>query len=126
MLRLIFLLHFDVGGGHAIFPDLFGRKLPAGDLEASQFGAEVFDAAACVNQRAERHVAANARKTIEISEFHGMPPRGWDCRLKRLSAGCRLILSAGAECVKRAKHQNATVGASPRSSGRPWANAMPG
>jgi hypothetical protein len=35
----------------------------------------MFDVAAGVNQSAERHVAANARKTIEISEFHGMPPR---------------------------------------------------
>jgi hypothetical protein len=61
----------------------------------------VFHVAAGVNQGAERHVAANARKTIEISEFHGMPPCGWDSRLKRLSAGCRLILSAEGKGVKR-------------------------
>src|SRR6266481_9584146 len=30
-----------------------------------------------------------------------MPPRGWECCLKPLSAGFRLILSAEAGCVKR-------------------------
>src|SRR5216684_7596565 len=124
MLRLIFGLHLNVGSSHAIFPDFFGGKLPARDVQATQFGAEVFHVAAGIDQRAERHVTANARETIEISEFHGMPPRGWDCRLKRLSAGCRLILSAETECVKRARHQDATGGAPQRSSGTPWANAM--
>jgi len=62
MVRLIFRLHFDVGGGNAILPDFFGRKFPPGDLEASKSGAEVFHTATCVNQRAERHVTANARK----------------------------------------------------------------
>src|SRR6266849_2183270 len=75
MLRLIFCLHLDVGGGHAVFPDFFGGEFPSGDLEAAEFRAEMFHVAAGVNQGAKRHVAANARKTIEISEFHGMPPR---------------------------------------------------
>src|SRR6267143_3424842 len=102
MLGLILGLHLDVGGGHAVFPDLLGSKLPPGDLKGAQFRAEMFHIAAGVHQGAERHVTANARKTIKISEFHGTPPCGWDCRLKGLSAGCRLILSAEAGCVKRA------------------------
>ena len=94
VLRLIFGLDLDAGGGHAVFPDFFGGELPAGDPETAQFGAEEFHVAAGINEGAERHVTANARKTVEISEFHGMPPSGWDCRPKHLSAGCRLILSA--------------------------------
>ncbi len=74
MLRLIFGLHLNVGSSHAIFPDFFGGKLPPRDLEATQFGAEVFHVAAGIDQRAERHVTANARETIEISEFHGSSP----------------------------------------------------
>src|SRR5260370_11423245 len=75
MLLLILRLHFDVGGGHAVFPDFFGGELPARDLEAAQFRAEMFQVTASVDQSAERHVTANARKTIEISKFHGIPPR---------------------------------------------------
>src|SRR5713226_8238696 len=70
MLRLIFGFDLDVGGSHAVFPDFFSGKLPARNLKAKELGA-----AAGVNQGAERHVTANARKTIKISEFHGMPPR---------------------------------------------------
>jgi len=87
MLLLVFSLDLDIGGGHAVFPNFFGGELPSGDLQATEFGAEAFQVAPGVNQGAERHVAANARKTVEISEFHGMPPRGWDFRLKNLSAG---------------------------------------
>ena len=94
MFLLVFGLDLHMGGGHAVFPDFFGGELPAGDPETAQFGAEEFHVAAGINEGAERHVTANARKTVEISEFHGMPPSGWDCRPKHLSAGCRLILSA--------------------------------
>jgi len=75
MLLLVFGVDLDVGGGHAVLPDFFGGEFPAGDLQAAQFGAEEFHAAAGVHQGAKRHVTANARKTIKISEFHGMPPR---------------------------------------------------
>src|SRR6266851_7083194 len=50
MLGLIFCFDFDVGGGHTVFPDFFGRELPSRDLEASEFGAEVLHVAARVNQ----------------------------------------------------------------------------
>src|SRR6266478_5166799 len=82
MLLLVFGLDLDIGGGHAVFPDFFGGELPARDLEAAEFGAELFHATASVYQSAKRHVAANARKTIEISEFHGMPPRELPALLK--------------------------------------------
>ena len=100
MFLLLLGLDLDVGGGHAVFPDFFGGELPPRDLQAAESGAEVFHVAAGVNQGTERHVAANTRKTIEIGEFHGMPPCGWDCRLESLSAGCRLILSAESKGVK--------------------------
>ena len=101
MLRLIFCLHLNVGGGHAVLPNSFGRKSPARDPEAAQFSAKLFLVTAGIDQRAKGHVTANAGKTVEIGEFHGMPPCGWDCCLKRLSARCRLILSAEREGVKR-------------------------
>src|SRR5260370_27097298 len=75
MFRLIFGLDLDVGCGHAVLPNFLGGKLPAGDLQDPQFGAEKFDVAAGVEQSAERHVTADARKTIKIGEFHGNPPR---------------------------------------------------
>src|SRR6266403_3810066 len=103
MLLLVLGLDLDVGGGHAIFPDFFDGELPSGELQAAEFSAEILHIAAGVNQGAERHVAANARKTVEISEFHGMLPCAPDCRLKRLSAGCRLILSAEGKGVKRGR-----------------------
>ncbi len=60
MLRLVFGLDLDVGGSHAVFPHFFGDEVPTGNLEAAEFGAEMFDVTAGVHQGAERHVAANA------------------------------------------------------------------
>ena len=76
VLLLIFGLDLNAGGGHAVLPDFIGVKFPARDLQAAKSGAEVFQVAAGVNQSAKRHVAANARKTIKIGEFHGMPRAG--------------------------------------------------
>ena len=106
MFLLVLGLDLDIGSGHAVFPHFFGGELPTGDLQAAQFGAEVFDVAAGVHQSAERHVAANARKTIEISEFHGMPPCEEDFPLKNLSARYKLILSAQRRSVKRARRSS--------------------
>src|SRR6266403_1071088 len=88
MLGLILCFDFDVGGGHAVLPDFFG--------------GEMLNVAAGVNQGTESHVAANARKTIEISEFHGgnRSAVGLHCLLG-LSAGYKLILSTQRRSVKR-------------------------
>src|SRR5258708_11110726 len=102
MLGLIYRLRLDVGSGHAVLPNFFGGKLPARHLQAAQFGAKVVDVAAGVNQSAERHVTANSRKTIKISDFHGMLlPRERDSVMKSLSAGSKLILSAQTRRVKQ-------------------------
>src|SRR5260370_27512586 len=122
MLLLVFGVDLEVGGGHAVLPDFFGAEFPAGDLQAAQFGAEEFHAAAGVHQGAKRHVTANTRKTIKISEFHGMPPCGWERRLKGLSAGCRLILSAEAGCVKRAGLRGRREHRAEKTSSNFWAN----
>ena len=74
MLGFIFSLHLDVSCGHAVLPDFFGGQLPSGHLQAAQLGTKMVQGTAGVHQRAERHVPANARKTIKISEFHGIPP----------------------------------------------------
>src|SRR6267154_753445 len=105
MLGLILCFDFDVGGGHAGLPDFFGGESPARDLQAAQFGAEMHNVAAGVNQGTESHVAANARKTIEISEFHGgnRSAVGLHCLLG-LSAGYKLILSTQRKTVKRPGH----------------------
>jgi hypothetical protein len=55
--------------------------------------------AAGVNQCAERHVAADTRKTVEIGEFHGMPPR--ELPVRSSPVGEELIVSAEAKSVKR-------------------------
>ena len=73
VLGLIFGRDLDVGRSHAVLPDLFGREIPTGDTEAAELGAKMFEVAAGVNERTKGHVAANARKTVKISEFHGMP-----------------------------------------------------
>src|SRR2546423_13559344 len=60
MLLLIFGFYAHIRGGHAIFPDLFGRQLPAGDLQPAQIGAELLEIAAGIDERAESHVSADA------------------------------------------------------------------
>src|SRR5258708_38290167 len=102
MLGMILSLDLDVGGGHTVFPDFFGGEVPPWDLEAAQLGAEMLQIAAGVNQGAERHVTANARKTIEIGEFHGNPPRELpallESRWRRIDSigGCRVCQTRGA------------------------------
>src|SRR5215470_13897153 len=101
MFLLVFCLHLDVRRGHSIFPKLLGGKLPTGNLKSAKFRAEMLDRAAGIDQRTERHVAANARKTIKIREFHReKPPHGRTSSSNCLSAGFRLILSAQTISVK--------------------------
>jgi hypothetical protein len=66
------------------------------------------DVAASVHQGAERHVATNARKAVEISEFHGMPPR--ELPVRSSPVGEELIVSAEAEGVKRGERRDAGDG----------------
>src|ERR1700732_3736555 len=63
--------------------------------------------AAGIEQRAESHVAANARKTIKISEFHGSTPQSWQPGAvlpspQEMSDGSISIVSAALRGVKSA------------------------
>ena len=49
MLRLIFCLHLNVGCGHAVLPNFFGRKSPARDPQAAQFSAKLFHVTASID-----------------------------------------------------------------------------
>jgi hypothetical protein len=60
MLLLVFRLDANVCGGHAVFPDFFGKQVPAIDLQTAEFGTEMFDVAAGIDERAERHVSTYA------------------------------------------------------------------
>src|SRR6266705_3505282 len=100
MLGLIFCSHLDAGGGYSVFPNFFGRKLPARHLEATQFGAKVIQVATGIHQSAEGHVSTDARKTIKIGEFHGNPPRElpvpMESRRRRIDS-----IGGGGECQTR-------------------------
>src|SRR5216684_4345523 len=77
MLLLVFRFYAHARRGHAVFPYFFGGQFPSRDLQAAQLRAEVREVTARVEERAESHVAADARETIKIREFHGhTPPRG--------------------------------------------------
>src|SRR5579864_2573193 len=78
MLLLILRLYLNVGRRHAILPDFLGRDFPSGDFETVKLRAKMLDGAARIHQGAEGHVAASARETIEISQFHGKTAERWD------------------------------------------------
>src|SRR5690348_6171885 len=82
MLLLILHFHLDVCRRHAVLPDFLRRDFPSGDLETVKLRAKMLDGAAGIHQRAEGHVATNARKTIKISQFHGKTAERWDFKPK--------------------------------------------
>src|ERR1700687_400199 len=101
MLLLVFRFHAHARGGHAVLPDLFGGQFPTRNLQAAQVRAELREVAARVEERAESHVAADARKAIKIRQFHGStPPRGFLRAAKNVSVGSISILSAAVWGVK--------------------------
>src|SRR5215470_9644442 len=101
MLLLIFGLDLDVSGRHSVLPNFLRRKLPAGNLQGAEFRAQMLNGTAGIDQSAEGHVAADARKTVKIRKFHGMAAERWDFQASNcLSAGCKLILSAQPKSVK--------------------------
>src|SRR5712672_3523734 len=80
MRLLILSLHSRIRRGHPVLPYFFRGQLPPRHLQATQVAAKLLDIAARVQQRAERHVAANARKAIKIRQFHGSTPQPWQPR----------------------------------------------
>src|ERR1700687_5823362 len=101
MLLLVFRFHAHARGGHAVLPDLFGGQFPSRNLQAAQVRAELGKVAAGVEERAESHVAAGARKAIKIRQCHGStPPRGSLRAARNVSVGSISILSAALRGVK--------------------------
>src|SRR6266851_3867867 len=101
MFLLVFGLHARARGGHAVLPYFFGGQFPSRHLQAAQLLAQTHEIAAGVEQRAESHVAADARKAIKICEFHGStPPRGNVRPARNVSDGSISIVSAALRGVK--------------------------
>ena len=103
MLLLIFADHLYVGCGHAIFPDFLGGERPAGNVQGLQFGAQIFNRAAGVDQSAEGHVSADSAKTVKIGQFHsGPPPCDGAGTAKKCCGAGETIVSAASGRVKPA------------------------
>src|SRR5260370_41908662 len=70
-------------------------------MQAAQLFPQMLWIAAGIQQRAKSHVAADARKAIKISEFHGStPPRGRAKTARNVSDGSNSIVSAALWGVK--------------------------
>src|SRR5260221_13222867 len=65
---------FREGCSHAVFPDFFGGRLPAGEVQELQFRAKMSNGDTRVQKGAEGHITADAAETVEIGAFHGLKP----------------------------------------------------
>ena len=70
MMRLA-RFHFHVRGENPPALHLFRRNAPAIQLEFPQLGFDLAQIGARIHQRAQHHVAADARKTVKIGDTHG-------------------------------------------------------
>src|SRR5215472_8816717 len=101
MLLPVLRPHRDGGGGHSVLPNLSGRKFPTRNREAAKFRPQVLDRATRIHQGPKCHVAADAGKTVKISQFHRKkPPTGGTSSRNCRSVGFQLILSAAKLSVK--------------------------
>src|SRR5580704_16710514 len=105
---LLLILGFDASKGrrHAVLPHFFGGQLPSRNLQTPQLASQVLEVAARVQERAESHVAADARKAVKIRQFHGSTSQSWQSRdtafrpARNVSDGSISILSAAPRGVK--------------------------
>src|SRR6516164_8025853 len=71
MLLPVLRPHRDGSRGHSVLPNFSGREFPARNLQAAKFRTQMLDRAARIHQGPKCHVAADAGKTVKISQFHG-------------------------------------------------------
>ena len=61
---------FNLCGSDPVAPDLAFREPIARDRDFFQTASELWQTDACIDKCAQAHVAADSRRTIEISYFH--------------------------------------------------------